>query len=104
MIRAGRLIGAARVTRHLWRMTLALFIAALSFAGQQKIIPPFLRGLTQGQANHVEASACFVGSSACGGMSDLPPKKWTGLGGSALGFGWADVAQGLGHVDEVPDP
>ena len=23
-----------------------------------------------------------------------PPKKWTGLCRSALGFGWADVAQG----------
>ncbi len=26
--------------------------------------------------------------------SDLPPKKWTGLSRSALGLGWADVAQG----------
>ena len=25
---------------------------------------------------------------------DLPPKKWTGLCRSALGLGWADVAQG----------
>ena len=25
---------------------------------------------------------------------DLPPKKWTGLSRSALGLGWADVAQG----------
>jgi transposase InsO family protein len=25
--------------------------------------------------------------------SDLPPKKWTGLGRFALGVGWADVAQ-----------
>ncbi len=43
MIHAGGLSGAARVTRHLWRMTLALFIAALSFAGQPKVIPTFLR-------------------------------------------------------------
>ena len=27
-------------------------------------------------------------------LPDLPPKKWTGLGRSALGFSWADVAQG----------
>jgi uncharacterized membrane protein len=44
VIRAGGLTGAARVTRHLWRMTLALLIAALSFAGQAKAIPPFLHG------------------------------------------------------------
>ncbi len=25
---------------------------------------------------------------------DPPPKKWTGLGRSTLGLGWADVAQG----------
>jgi uncharacterized membrane protein len=44
MIRAGGLTGAARVTRHLWRMTLALLIAAVSFAAQPKVIPPFLHG------------------------------------------------------------
>ena len=43
VIRAGGMGGAARVTRHLWRMTLALLIAAISFAGQPKAIPPFLR-------------------------------------------------------------
>jgi uncharacterized membrane protein len=43
VIRAGGLAGAARITRHLWRMTLALLIAAASFAGQPKVIPPFLR-------------------------------------------------------------
>jgi hypothetical protein len=42
VIRAGGLAGAARVTRHLWRMTLALLIAAVSFAGQPKAIPSFL--------------------------------------------------------------
>jgi len=42
-IRAGGLTGPARVIRHLWRMTLALLIAAASFAGQPKVIPPFLR-------------------------------------------------------------
>jgi len=26
-------------------------------------------------------------------QADPPPKKWTGLGRPALGFGWADVAQ-----------
>jgi uncharacterized membrane protein len=44
VIRAGGLTGAARVTRHLWRMILALLIAAASFAGQPKAIPPFLHG------------------------------------------------------------
>lgn len=44
VIRAGGLAGAARVGRHLWRMTLALLIAATSFAGQPKAIPAFLRG------------------------------------------------------------
>ena len=43
VIRAGGLTGAARVIRRLWRMTLALLIAAMSFAGQPKAIPPFLR-------------------------------------------------------------
>ena len=27
-------------------------------------------------------------------QGDLPPNKWTGLSRSALGLGWADVAQG----------
>ena len=36
--------GAARLTRHLWRMTFALFIAAMSFFfGQAKVIPQPLR-------------------------------------------------------------
>jgi len=43
VIRAGGVTGAGRLTRHLWRMTLALLIAATSFAGQPKAIPPFLR-------------------------------------------------------------
>jgi uncharacterized membrane protein len=43
-ILAGGLTGPARLTRHLWRMTLALLIAAGSFAGQPKAIPPILHG------------------------------------------------------------
>ena len=36
----GPLTGARRLTRHLWRMTFALFVAALSFfIGQAKVIP-----------------------------------------------------------------
>jgi uncharacterized membrane protein len=36
--------GTARLTRHLWRMTFALFIAAMSFFfGQAKVIPQPLR-------------------------------------------------------------
>jgi uncharacterized membrane protein len=40
----GGLSGAARIARHLWRMSLALLIAVGSFAGQPKAIPPFLQG------------------------------------------------------------
>jgi hypothetical protein len=42
--RAGRLQGASRIARHLWRMSFALFIAALSFfIGQAKVIPEPIR-------------------------------------------------------------
>jgi uncharacterized membrane protein len=43
MLRTGPLRGAMRLTRHLWRMCMALFIAALSFfIGQADVIPqPF---------------------------------------------------------------
>jgi hypothetical protein len=45
MILAGGATGAPRVARHLWRMCVALFIAAGSFfLGQPKVFPPFLRG------------------------------------------------------------
>ena len=44
MILRGGISGAPRVARHLWRMSLALFVAAGSFAGQPKVIPHFLRG------------------------------------------------------------
>ena len=41
----GGLSGAARLSRHLWRMCTALFIAAGSFfLGQQQVFPPSLRG------------------------------------------------------------
>jgi hypothetical protein len=44
MIRSGPLRGARRVARHLWRMSFALFVAALSFfVGQAKVIPEPLR-------------------------------------------------------------
>lgn len=45
MLRAGgRLFGAARLTRHLWRMTFALFIAAMSFFfGQADVFPRPIR-------------------------------------------------------------
>jgi len=43
VIRRGALSGASRIARHLWRMTFALLIAAMSFfIGQAKVIPePF---------------------------------------------------------------
>ena len=43
MIRAGGLRGAPRLTRHLWRMCLALFIATASFfLGTGRRIPESL--------------------------------------------------------------
>jgi uncharacterized membrane protein len=44
MLRAGRLQGAARLRRHLWRMSVALFIASASFfLGPVRRIPEPLR-------------------------------------------------------------
>ena len=44
VMRSGRLAGAARIARHLWRMTFALFVASMSFfIGQAKVIPEPLR-------------------------------------------------------------
>src|SRR5678815_1942852 len=44
ILRSGPLKGASRIARHLWRMTFALFIAALSFfIGQAKVIPKPIR-------------------------------------------------------------
>jgi len=41
----GRISGAARVARHLWRMCAALTIASGSFfLGQQQIMPAFMKG------------------------------------------------------------
>jgi uncharacterized membrane protein len=45
MIRRGGVSGAPRVARHLWRMTLALFVATGSFfLGQQKFLPEAMQG------------------------------------------------------------
>jgi uncharacterized membrane protein len=45
MLRVGGLRGAARLTRHLWRMGTALLIATASFfLGQQKVFPVAWRG------------------------------------------------------------
>ncbi len=44
MMRSGPLQGVARLRRHLWRMSFALFIAALSFfIGQAKVFPKPIR-------------------------------------------------------------
>jgi uncharacterized membrane protein len=44
VLRSGPLRGAARLARHLWRMSFALFIAALSFfIGQAQVIPRPIR-------------------------------------------------------------
>jgi uncharacterized membrane protein len=40
MMRAGGIRGVPRIARHLWRMSLALFVATMSFfIGQAKVIP-----------------------------------------------------------------
>jgi hypothetical protein len=44
LMRAGGVRGASRLARHLWRMSFALFIAALSFfIGQADVIPEPIR-------------------------------------------------------------
>jgi uncharacterized membrane protein len=44
MIRAGGIFGPARVARHLWRMTLGLFVATGSFfMGQPKFVPEIMK-------------------------------------------------------------
>ena len=44
VLRSGALTGAPRLARHLWRMSFALFIAAMSFfLGQAKVIPKPIR-------------------------------------------------------------
>jgi len=46
MLRAGRIEGARRLARHLWRMSYAMWIATTSaFLGQAKFIPEPLRKL-----------------------------------------------------------
>ena len=44
IMRSGPLAGARRIARHLWRMTFALFIAAMSFfIGQARVLPEAIR-------------------------------------------------------------
>lgn len=44
-LRRGGVAGAARLARHLWRLSAALTIAASAFfLGQQKVMPAFMRG------------------------------------------------------------
>ena len=44
MLRSGALRGSMRIARHLWRMSFALFIAAMSFfLGQAKVFPKPMR-------------------------------------------------------------
>ena len=44
-LRRGGLVGVPRPARHVWRVSLALFIAAGSFClGQQKVMPEVIRG------------------------------------------------------------
>jgi hypothetical protein len=45
MIRRGGITGRARTARHVWRMSLACFVATGSFfLGQQKVMPAEMRG------------------------------------------------------------
>lgn len=44
LLRAGKIIGAQRLVRHLWRMCFAMLIATGSFfAGQMQVFPEFVR-------------------------------------------------------------
>jgi hypothetical protein len=43
VIRHGALKGASRIARHLWRMSFALFIAAISFTSRPKLFPAAIR-------------------------------------------------------------
>ena len=44
VLRAGRIEGTARIARHLWRMSFALWVAVMSFfLGQPKFFPEPLR-------------------------------------------------------------
>jgi hypothetical protein len=45
LIMKGRVSGASRLSRHLWRMCVALFIASGSFfLGQQRVMPVWMQG------------------------------------------------------------
>lgn len=45
LLRRGGIAGPARIARHLWRLTAALFVATGSFfMGQQKFLPEAIRG------------------------------------------------------------
>ena len=45
VILRGGLSGPSRISRHLWRMSVALFIASGSFfLGQQRVMPVWMRG------------------------------------------------------------
>jgi hypothetical protein len=45
VIMQGGIKGAPRISRHLWRMSFAMFIATGSFfLGQQKVMPDWMRG------------------------------------------------------------
>lgn len=54
MLRRGGVTGTKRLVRHLWRMTLALFIATFSFyPGQAKLFPASLRATNLLMIPHV---------------------------------------------------
>src|ERR1700686_4792774 len=45
MLVRGGVSGTKRIVRHLWRVSIAFFIAAASFfLGQQKVTPAYMRG------------------------------------------------------------
>jgi hypothetical protein len=45
VIYRGGITGTSRIGRHVWRMSLALFVALMSFfVGQQRVMPDFMRG------------------------------------------------------------
>jgi hypothetical protein len=60
-IAQGGLTGARRTTRHLWRMCIAMLIAALSFfIGQAKLFPEFVRSSNLNVIPVVSVAVAFL--------------------------------------------
>jgi hypothetical protein len=74
---------------------------AQALVAASSLLPLSLSSLSDGtvQILSVASGILDISTSSTGGIAtdasgDLPPNKWTGLSRSALGLGWADIAQG----------